>query len=348
VLLVGVDDGSEGWKPVATAVAQTVRATLGAKDGTPIGERRFTLSPESLRRLETDRTQNVGDGYFRGVLMDGDGKYSHQVLLKETHDPQVGIDPLAVTMAVQLAAMQAQLDRMEALFERGVAQIEAIRDHLEVQQAAEANAAIALVGRVHADVIERGGTVGQVDWSRLAHLEHILGRAMDAVDQELEDVAARLTFSGKAAADVKTVQRFDPNRIVLLVRMHLALEEGTRRWVYLMGLHKQEHGEHDPAAIERHYADLDAATEHRQDLVRQILSAVQGARKAEGRPWPELLFTHGFLGGWKIDEDRVREVETFKQALKDSDLLSASRALPTPSRHRLLLARASELPNGAA
>lgn len=341
VLLVGVDDGAEGWAPVAAAVADAVRAALGVKDGTPIGERRFTLSPESLARLDTDRTQNV-DGYFRGVLMDGEGKYSHQILLKEAHDAPVGIDPVGVMVAVQLAAMQAQLDRMEALFERGVAKIEAIRDHLEVQQAAEANAALAAIGRVYADVTARGGTVGEVDWSRLAHLEHTLGRALDAVDQELEHVAARLRFTGKAATDIKTVNRFDPDRVVLLVRMHLALEEGTRRWVYLMGLRKHEQGEHDPVAIERHYADLEAAAHHRQDLVGQILSTVESARRAEGRPWPELLLKQGLLGGWKVDADRVAEVEAFKAAVKSSDLLSASRRLPLPSPHRLVIASSPE------
>ncbi len=298
------------------------------------------MAPESLAALGSDNTVNV-DGYFRGTLVDGDGKFTHQVLLKEVNEKGVtALDPLSAANAVQIAAMQAQLERMEGLLEHGIAVIEAIKGHLEVQQAAEINAALGTLRRVYADTQGRDGVLGEIDWTRLAHLEYRLSKGLDAVEQELESVAHLLRFTGEAAKDVEVIKGLTANRVQTLVQMHLALEAGLRHWVYLMAVRKQELGEHDPIAIERHYVALDASTAHRQRLVDRILTEIESAAHAEGRPWHELLFGTGLPRGWAVDERRVNAVEEFKSKIKGSDVLKAGRRdLPGPP-NRLGITRA--------
>ena len=205
VVVVGRDDGSGEWAPMASAAATTIRAVLGLSRDAPVGHRRFAMAPKSLTALDTDGTVKVG-GYFRGTLVDGDGKFTHQVLLKAVNEKGMIVDPLGVANAVQIAALQAQLERMEGLLEHGVAVIEAIKDHLEVQQAAEVNAALGTLRRIYQDTAGRDGVLGEIDWTRLAHLEHALAKGLDAVEQELEYVARTLRFTGEAAKDVKVIK----------------------------------------------------------------------------------------------------------------------------------------------
>lgn len=349
VVVVGRDDGSGDWHPVAAAVAQTVRAALGLGDGAPVGERRFAMSPESLRHLDADKTQRVGE-YFRGVLTnsDGSGHYSHQVQLKEVHGSPVALDPAAALVAVQIAAMQAQLDRITDLLEEATAKVDAIKDHLDIQQAAAANGALGTVRRVLEDVRGRGGTVGENDWSRLAHLEYAMASALDAVQQELDRVADALVFTGSADQDVKTIRGISPHRVHTLLQMHVALEAGMRRWVYLMAVRKHEVGEDDPAALARHYADLDAAAEHRKEVASRIFKAIATAPEAEGRPWYQLLFTDGLKRGWDKDEDRVEAVEAFKNEVKADQLLSKARRNLSGTKARLQVVKPEDPEEGAA
>lgn len=336
-VLVGQTDGSADWTVLAASAAKTVRAALGLADGTPVGERRFTLSRKSLLALSQHRTQNVEGGYFRGILIRGDGKYAHQLQLKEVLDKPTGVDFLSATNALQIAAMQAQLNQMQEVLEYGIDQIEAIKGHLEVQQAADANSAISTIRRIFDDCESRGGSVGQVDWTRLAHLEHLVAAGLDAVEQELENTAAILTFTGNAKDDERIIKRISPDRIRTLVQMHLGLEAALRRWTYLMAIRKLECAEHDDKSGSKYLDDLDILTQRRQHLVDTIMTAVDGAPKVHGREWWELLATDGLIRGWDIDEKRVTNVENYMAAVKATKVLQQARQPLPGSGARLMV-----------
>jgi hypothetical protein len=318
-----------GWAAVPEVVAVVARELLGLKPGTSIGEHVYALSPESKRRLVSDRTMQVGE-YFRGTLLDHDGKFSHSLQLREVDSAGVTVSNANFAMAAQVAALQAEIEALRDLAEQIAADVRAVLEFLRIEQSAEVSAAVNTVNEVFEAVIRRG-VVGHVDWARVVGLEQILRKQATQVEQELEGIRDRLDFNGHVSHDFKITREVQPERVEALLKMTLILEKALEQQAWLQLAHKGEVAEFDEVAAEQLLRSLDKARKRRRSLAKAIRKAASTAPQVEGRPWLERLFKDGIVVGGQRDNDRSERVRALQSAIASQSILKRAAVTPPPA-----------------
>lgn len=274
----------------------------------------FEMSTESYRKYEDARLDEVGT-YFRGVLRTSKGQASHQVQLREVQQTQVpiGFDTFA---AAQMAAIQAQLDRIKDTLADLTVSVSEVMQFLEEQQQAEIEAALRVIRNVH-DRAKRTRAISDTDWTRITGLEHVLEKQLIAVRKELDRRLKSRVFGGTPEADRKQMEMIEPDRVAELVKAHRLLVGGLRGWNELLVLRKYqmgELGEEEVLDVKTRLKELRAQQDDVLDAVDLIVSP-----ENETRPRSRLqrLFKDGIVLGARNDAHNLVTIAAGRETLKN-------------------------------
>ncbi|WP_300578896.1 hypothetical protein [uncultured Nocardioides sp.] len=296
------------------AVGPLVGAALKGRNAT--GATCFEMSPESLQQFKDARLDNVGS-YFRGVLRNPDGQISHQVQLREVQAAPAppGFDPVAVTQMVQMASIQAQLDRIEDTLADLTISVEQVARFLETQQRARIEAAIQLLRELH-DRARVTGAVSETDWNRLSGVELDLETQLRAVRAELTQRLSGRSFGSSPSADAKQMKEIDPKRIAELVELHRLLLGGLRGWNELLLLRKFETGELSDGEVAVAIERLSNLEDHHRTMLAQIKKVASASKMSKPRGALQRLLTDGILLGGQNDARNLSSVKDGRRILK--------------------------------
>ncbi len=295
------------------------------------------MSAESYRKYEDARLDEIGT-YFRGVLRTSKGQASHQVQLREVQQTQVpiGFDTFA---AAQMAAIQAQLDRIEDTLADLAISVSEVMQFLEVQQQAEIEAALRVVRNVH-DRAKHTRAISDTDWTRITGLEHVLEKQLIAVRKELDRRLKSRVFGGTPEADREQMDRINPDRVAELVEAHWLLVGGLRGWNELLVLRKYQMGE----LGEEEVLDVKTRLKELRAQLDDVLYAVDliASPEHEARPrrWLQRLFKDGIVLGARNDADNLASIAAGRETLKNV-ASGARRSLSSASPLKVLV-----LPDG--
>lgn len=319
VLAVPISDGRPedriaGLPALIQAVGPLVGAVLKGKGVE--GASYYELSPESLKMLEDARLDKVGS-YFRGVLRNQDGQISHQVQLREVRPSAAppGLDPVAVAQMAQMAAIQAQLGRIEDTLNDLTMSVEDVMRFLEVQQRARVEAALQILRELH-DRARETGEISATDWHRLTGVELDLETQLRAVRQELSQRLSGRSFGVSPSADAKQMKAVEPQRVAELVQLHRLLLGGLRGWNELLILQKfrqNELSEGEAATVMRRLEDLE--NQH-QELLAQLKAVAKDSKQARPRNGLQRLFSDGLILGGSNDERHLKVVADGRRRLE--------------------------------
>jgi hypothetical protein len=287
----------------------------------------YELSPDSQRLLSTAQKNEVGS-YFRGVLRREDGKISHQLQLREvTSTPAPSAFDVAA--AVQLAAIQSQLSRMEEILNEVALSVERVVSFLELQQRARLLAALRMVQDVH-DRASRTGALGDVDWQRLSGaVELELEAQLQAVCEELDRRLSHCHFDGHPKRAAAAMDKLDPKRVAELLELHRLLISGLRRWQELVLFRKISEDEFDHAEAVRAADRLRALHERQSNLLQRVDQLAAAAWKAKPRSNLARLLVDGIIQGSRNDDRDLKTIKSGRERLEASVTASrAARALP--------------------
>lgn len=342
VLAVPVaDEGSRhgGDSADLSALIQAVGPLVGAvlKGRGANGATYYELSPDSLKMLDGARLDKVGN-YFRGVLRNADGQISHQVQLREVQASPAppGIDPVSVAQMAQMAAIQAQLGRIEDTLNDLTTSVESVTRFLETQQRARVEAALQVLRELH-DRARTTGVVSATDWHRLTGVELDLETQLRAVRAELSKRLSGRSFGNGPSADAKQMAKVEPERIADLVELHKMLLGGLRGWNELLLLHKFEAGELTEGEVAAVMERLSRLESHHRELLGQIKSVVNSSKKSKPRSTFQRLFTDGLILGGANDDRNLHTVRSGRKVLK-AVLKSAGSELPRAPERKILSA----------
>lgn len=340
VLALPVDGkGSQAGGDTAdlSVLIQAVGPLVGAvlKGRGADGATYYELSPQSLKMLEDARLDKVGS-YFRGVLRNADGQISHQVQLREVQASPAppGLDPVSVAQMAQMAAIQAQLGRIEDTLNDLTVSVESVTRFLETQQRARVEAALQLLRELH-DRARATGAVSETDWHRLTGVELDLETQLRAVRTELSKRLSDRSFGNGPSADAKQMAKVEPERIADLVELHKMLLGGLRGWNELLLLHKfeaDELTEDEVAAVMERLSRLEG---HHRELLGQIDSVVRSSKKSKPRSAFQRLFTDGLILGGANDDRNLTAVRSGRKVLKAVLKSAASELTRAPERKML-------------
>ncbi|NLE82642.1 MAG: DUF4357 domain-containing protein [Rhodococcus sp.] len=125
------------------------------------------LSPATVEVLKTAHRLPVGNGFFRGVLTDGAGKFVHQVQWQ-----RVTMPPIQLTN-IQMLAMQVALSSAIASVEKSVARVEGKVERLlalaEASRAGDVRGHYVVLSRL-TDGLDEGRPLTNTDWESVASL----------------------------------------------------------------------------------------------------------------------------------------------------------------------------------
>lgn len=314
-----VSDGqSADLQALAEDVARAVGPLLSTalrKTGTR-GAKVFEMSPESERLLATARKSEVGS-YFRGVLRNERGQASHQVQLREVK-PVAGPSPFEQMAAAQLAAIQAQLERLEDMLNSVVLNTARIVEHLHVQQRAHILAALNLISAIH-ERTARTGTLATTDWERLAGtVEFELEGQLTAVSEELTRRLAGGDFKSNPKQSAKVMDELDPKRVSELLQLQRVLIGGLRRYTELLLIRKLDADEFDEQEALDAQARLQALHERHAGALARLEELAIAARRAKPRSNLERLMKDGIVVGSRNDTGHLARVEAGRKSIEAS------------------------------
>ncbi len=190
---------------------------------------------------------------------------------------------LEATTAAQLAAIQAQLARIEDVVHDIQLTVNHVAAFIATQQRATVHAALDAVHDAH-DHATRTGRLTDTDWQRLNDYERVLEAQVRAVADELaRRLGAGSDLDGHPDHDAKTMAGINPARVAGLVQLHRALVGGLRRWHELLLLHKiqtDEFDEDDARSADRRLRGL--RTQHR-DLLADVTRLADQADQTRPR-----------------------------------------------------------------
>lgn len=296
--------------------------------------RMFKMSPESERMLRDARLDEVG-GYFRGVLRNPDGKISHQVQLREVHaaPPPSGFDAVA---AAQMAAIQAQLSRIEDTLSDLATSVDKILDFLEVQQRAKVQTSLRLLREMH-DRAQQTREITATDWQRLTGVEFELESQLHAIMEELKQRLSGRNFGKNPKSDAQEMKKIEPQRVVDLFKTYRMLLGGLRGWYELLVLRKYEAGELTDAEVTSIKDRLRQLEDRYQEYLTLLDAVIKASKKTKNRGWLGRLLTDGLVLGSQHDSRDIAVVESGRDELARLRK-SAARALASPNQRIMLTA----------
>lgn len=305
------------------------------RKGGASGAKVYELSPESQRKLATARTNEVGS-YFRGVLRRDDGRVSHQVQLREVTPANVPT-PFEAMAGAQLAAIQAQLGRIEEILNSVALNTERIVDFLEREQRASILGALSIIAEVHDNTV-RNGALSGADWSRLSGtIELEIKKQLGAIGEELEDRLARANFKSDPKHSIKEMDQLDPKRINSLVELHRVLVGGLRRYLELLLVRKIDEGSFDEHEALRARERLQELYERHAGVLERLEAIAEQAGRARPRSNLQRLFHDGIVGGSHNDAKDLAGIEKGRKSIEDCAAKSRrSKAIEAPAAEKAL------------
>jgi hypothetical protein len=135
-----------------------------------------------------------------------------------------------------MAAIQAQLARMEAVLNDVVLSVGRVASLLERQQRSKLQAALRMLRDTH-ERTRSTSELSDVDWQRLTGIELELEAQLDAVGDELQDCLS-VRFTGNPKRDAGIMDQLGAERVRELVELHRLLIGGLRQWNALLLLRK--------------------------------------------------------------------------------------------------------------
>lgn len=331
ILAVSVN-GDSGVSHVDGVDLATLIDTVGPLVGAVLkgrgvrGATYYEMSPESRKMLEGARLDKVGN-YFRGVLRNPNGQSKHQVQLREVQVAPApsGFDALA---AVQMAAIQAQLGRIEDTLSDLTMSVEDVMGFLERQQRSRVEESLQILREVH-DRARVTGDISPTDWDRLmsAGVESELGTQLRAVGTELAKRLRGGTFGKSPGADAKQMKAINPERTAELAQVHRMLIGGLRGWNELLILRKFSADELTEGEVATAKERLDKLEAQHGELLELLESVIGASKKTKARSGLQRLFTDGLVIGSSNDDRHLNDVKAGRKVLK-SVLESAAPALP--------------------
>lgn len=299
---------------VARALGPLISTAL-RKSGTK-GAKVFEMSPDSERLLATARKSEVGS-YFRGVLRNDRGHASHQVQLREV-TPVTGPSPFEQIAAAQLAAIQAQLERIEEILNSVVLNTTRIVQHIEGQQRARILTALKLIAEIH-ERTARTGALATTDWGRLTGtIEFELEAQLTAVSDELDRRLAGGDFKSNPKHSVKVMDELDPKRVSELVELHRVLVGGLRRYTELLLVRKLDANEFDEREALDAQGRLQALYERHARVLVRLEEIATAARKAKPRSNLERLMKDGIVNGSRNDSKDLAGIKAGRTSIEAS------------------------------
>lgn len=285
----------------------------------------FEMSTDSYQKYKGARLDEVG-AYFRGVLRTSKGQASHQVQLREVQQAQMPVG-FNTIVAAQMAAIQAQLDRIEDTLADLAISVSEIMRFLEVQQRAEIEAALRVIRKVH-DRARAKGAISDTDWARIVGLEQVLEKQLIAVRSELQSRLRNPKFGRTPEADRQQIDKINPDRVAELVHGHRLLTGGLRGWNELLALRKHQKGEftaEEVSDIMTRLKELRAQQEDVRDAVGLVASPAQ---EAKPRGNIQRLLKDGIVMGAKNDAENLAAIAVGRETLRN---LSAAQGSPVPT-----------------
>lgn len=278
----------------------------------------YELSPESQKMLQGARRDFVGD-YFRGVIRQPKGQFKHSLQLREVESvpAPTGVDPLMALQMAQMAAIQAQLGRIEDAIGELSISVEAVLGFLEGQQRSSVEEALQILREVH-DRARLTGTISSNDWDRLmsARVEAELGTQLRAVRRELVEKLSKVQFGNSPSADSMQMKAIKPKRVGELVELHRMLLGGLRGWNELLILRKFEAGELTETEIAAAKKRLSKLESQHSELLGLLGSAIDSSKKSRPRGTWERLFSDGLWLGGSNDDRNLKVVRDGRAQLK--------------------------------
>lgn len=305
----------------------------GSGDLNVRGAALFEMSTDSYKKYKDARLDEVG-AYFRGVLRTSKGQASHQVQLREVQPTQMPVGFNAI-MAAQMAAIQAQLDRIEDTLADLAISVSEIMRFLEVQQRAEIEAALRVIRQVH-DRARATRAISDTDWTRIVGVEQVLEKQLIAVRSELQSRLKNPKFGGTPEADRQQIDKINPDRVAELVDAHRLLTGGLRGWSELLALRKHQEGEltdEEVSALIERLQELRAQHDDVRDAVGMVASP---AHEAKPRGRIQRLLKDGIVLGAKNDAENLTAIAVGRETLKGLSVVRGS-PLSAPSSPRMLV-----------
>jgi hypothetical protein len=341
---VAAQEDSSAEIDVSTLI-EAVGTLIGAvlKHGGRSGARLYELSPDSQRQLRGAHRDEVGS-YFRGILRDADGRIAHQIQLREVHAARApaGFDALA---AAQMAAIQAQLSRIEDTLGDIAASVTDVVGFLELQQRSRVETALQILRELH-DRARQTGAITQTDWDRLTGVEFELESQLKAVSNELARLLGGRTFGKSPKSDADQMKAIKPERVHDLVGAHRMLIGGLRGWNELLLLRKYEAGELSEAEVAAAKDRLAKLEGQHQELLEQLKAVTEASKMTNSRGWLDRLRTDGLVIGGNNDQRHMRTVKSGWAKL--TAVAEAAKTTPPPAAERRLLTAPSESADGAS
>ena len=312
---VVVSEARHGLASLFSKAGPLIVAALdGSGDLNVRGAALFEMSTDSYQKYKDARLDEVG-AYFRGVLRTSKGQASHQVQLREVQPTQMPVGFNAI-MAAQMAAIQAQLDRIEDTLADLAISVSEIMRFLEVQQRAEIEAALRVIRQVH-DRARTTRAISDTDWTRIVGLEQVLEKQLIAVRSELQSRLKNPKFGGTPEVDRQQIDKINPDRVAELVDGHQLLTGGLRGWSELLALRKHQEGElsdEEVSAIVTRLEELRAQQDDVRDAVDMVASA---AHEAKPRGKIQRLLKDGIVIGAKSDAENLAAIAAGRETLKN-------------------------------
>lgn len=304
-------------------------ATALRKGGLP-GAKVYELSPESQRKLAMARTNEVGS-YFRGVLRREDGKVSHQVQLREI-TPANKPTPYEAMAGAQLAAIQAQLGRIEDILNSVALNTERIVKFLEREQRASVLGALSIIAEVHENTLLNGALSG-TDWSRLSGtIELEIKKQLGAIGDELEDRFGRASFNTDPKHSIKEMDQLDPQRVSALVELHRVLVGGLRRYLELLLVRKIDEGSFDEHEALSAQARLQELYDRHAGVLERLEAIAELAGGVRPRSNLQRIFHDGIVNGSRNDAKDLAGIEKGRKHLEASAAKSRrTKAIEAPA-----------------
>lgn len=293
----------------------------------------FEMSTDSYQKYKDARLDEVG-AYFRGVLRTSKGQASHQVQLREVQQTQMPVG-FNTIVAAQMAAIQAQLDRIENTLADLATSVSEVMRFLEVQQRAEIEAALRAIRKVH-DRARSQRSISDTDWARIVGLEQVLEKQLIAVRIELQSRLQNPKFGGTPEDDRQQIDEINPDRVAELVHGHQLLAGGLRGWNELLALRKHQEGEltaEEVSDITTRLKELRAQQEDVRDAIGMVASPAQEARP---RGNIQRLLKDGIVMGAKNDAENLAAIAVGRETLKKLNAAQGSPA-PTSLQPRMLV-----------
>lgn len=296
-------------KGLAVAM-ETTNTSAGQTNSERLSARSFTMHPEDIAYWDNMKRYGTG-GYSFGTLWGKEGKIAKNVRWQEAtpgqFTPQAGnpsaplADATAIVNAVALAQVAATLEGLTERIEELQLDLASVMRLLHLEQEAEALAAVETVADVH-EQYRDSGSVGSVNWDRIAEVEQPLQRLHRQIIGELRCVGrlARLT----SITEARGFLRVDVGRVADLLDLEEYVIHALAQWTELYVAAQCERDESQSHAAHPSSERLQSRMDEAREAI-EALSTANGQLPNRGA-W-ERLRTHGFIGGALKDRKTRRK-----------------------------------------